>query len=112
MMKTTLEPSEDKTTKQRRQSAEPETGPQATGSLAPQENVLSQRIADSPAMTAQRKVIESITAAADPIQKQGPEEEELMQGKFITQRQLPEEEELMQGAFEADAPRSTPSDTR
>ena len=36
----------------------------------------------------------------DPIQKQGPEEEELLQGKFLTiQKQSLEEEELLQGKF-------------
>ena len=111
-MKTTLETSEDKTTKQRRQSADPQEGLQATGERE-QRHGLSQRIADSPVMTAQRKVIEGVASAPELIQRQSaPEEEELMQGKFTAQLQGPEEEEEpLQGAFEAGAPRSKTSDT-
>lgn len=67
-------------------------GPQAT---------LGHRITRSPVMTAQRKKIDQLTTAADPVQKQaGPEDEELLQGRFVTQEQTPEEEEEpLQGAF-------------
>jgi len=55
---------------------------------------LIQKIADSTAMTLQRQPF-------DTTQRQGVEEEELLQGKFQTlQRQSPEEEELMQGKFD------------
>jgi hypothetical protein len=40
-------------------------------------------------------------ASVETVQRQGPEEEELLQGKFQTvQRQGPEEEEPLQGKFE------------
>jgi hypothetical protein len=111
MMKTTLETSEDRATKQRRQSANPEVGQQMTEGRE-QQHGLSQRIAASPVMTAQRKVIEGMGSAPELIQRQSvPEEEELMQGKFTAQLQGPEEEEeTLQGAFEAGAQRSKTSD--
>lgn len=112
-MKTTLETSEDKTTKQRRQSADPQEGLEATGERE-QRHGLSQRIADSPVMTAQRKVIEGVASAPELIQRQSApeEEEELMQGKFTAQLQgLEEEEEPLQGAFEAGTPGTKTSDT-
>ncbi len=77
-----------------------------------------QRLVDnSPRVAAQRNQIESafgmpvqrqgseeevlLQGKFDPIQRQGPEEEELLQGKFATaQRQGPEEEELLQGKFD------------
>ena len=60
-----------------------------------------QRLVDnSPRVTAQRKQIES--AFGMPVQRQGSEEEELLQGQFEPiQRQGPEEEELLQGKFGA-----------
>jgi hypothetical protein len=59
----------------------------------------SQQLVDnSPRVVAQRKQMES--AFGMPVQRQGAEEEELLQGKFATaQRQGPEEEELLQGKF-------------
>jgi hypothetical protein len=108
-----LETSEDRATKQRRQSANPEVGQQMTEGPE-QQHGLSQRIAASPVMTAQRKVIEGMGSAPELIQRQSApeEEEELMQGKFTAQLQGPEEEEeLLQGAFEAGAQRSKTSDT-
>ena len=54
----------------------------------------------SPYIAAQRKHLAGMTGAV--IQKQLPEEEEELQGKFAAQRQLEEEEELpMQGKFAA-----------
>jgi hypothetical protein len=59
-----------------------------------------QPVDNSPRVTAQRKQIES--AFGMPVQRQGSEEEELLQGKFdLIQRQGPEEEELLQGKFAA-----------
>ena len=44
---------------------------------------------------------ELVQGKFETVQRQGPEEEELVQGKFETvQRQGPEEEELLQGKFE------------
>ncbi|PWG71572.1 hypothetical protein DF186_24205, partial [Enterococcus hirae] len=58
---------------------------------------LNAHIHSSPRMVAQRKQLER--AFGLPVQRQGPEEEELLQGKFNPiQRQMPEEEEeLLQG---------------
>lgn len=110
-MKTALEQTEDKTTRQQRQSADPQVDPQAIGARE-QQHGLSQRIAAGPAMTSQRKAIDRIIAKAEPVQKQStPEEEELMQGKFTAQRQIPEDEEILQGAFEAGAPRTGTRDS-
>ena len=74
-MKTTLETSEDKTTKQRRQSTGAEAGLQTVEALGGQQDALSQHIAASPVMTAQRKVIDWIHSASDPVQKQSVPEE-------------------------------------
>jgi hypothetical protein len=108
-MKTTLETSEDRTVKQRRSFA----GQETAADMGLHQDALSQRIAASPVMTAQRKAIDRMTAQAEPVQKLSPEEdEELMQGKFAAQLQGPEEEEeLLQGAFEAVEPRTGTSDT-
>lgn len=55
-------------------------------------------VATSPRVTAQRKQIEG--AFGLPVQRQGAEEEELLQGKFDPiQRQGPEEKERLQGKF-------------
>ena len=69
----------------------------------------SQQLVDnSPRVAAQRKQIES--AFGMPVQRQGSEEEELLQGKFdLIQRQGPEEEELLQGKF-ATAQRQGPEE--
>jgi hypothetical protein len=113
MMKTSLEPSEDNTTKQRRQSADPQTDLQTTGVRKEQSHALAQRIAAGPVMAAQRKAIDRITVSAVPVQKLSPEEdEEPLQGKFTAQRQGPEEEDLLQGLFEPDAPGTATRDTR
>jgi hypothetical protein len=114
MMKSTLEHAEDKTTRQRRQSAGAEADLQTSEARDQQQDALSQRIAASPVMAAQRKVIERMGSAPELIQRQSApeEEEELMQGKFTAQLQGPEEEEEpLQGAFEAGAQRSKTSDT-
>ena len=61
---------------------------------------LKMMIDHSPRMAVQRKQLESTFGT--PVQlRDGPEEEELLQGKFETvQRKAPEEEELLQGKFE------------
>lgn len=94
-MKTTMEPSEDRATKQRRSFS----GQEEAADTGRRQDALSQRIAAGPAMAAQRKVIDRIHSAAGPVQKQSaPEEdEELMQGKFVSQLQGPEEEEELMG---------------
>jgi hypothetical protein len=93
-MKATLEPSEDRTSRQRRSVA----GQETAGEMGLQQDALSRRIAASPAMAAQRKEIQRIHSAAEPVQKQTrPEDEELMQGKFVAQLQGPEEEEELTG---------------
>lgn len=58
-------------------------------------------ISNSPLMIAQRKTLQRIFGKT--IQKVGPEEEELLQGKFINVSQRidgPKEEELLQGKFD------------
>lgn len=94
-MKASLEPSEDRTARQRRSFS----GQETAVDMERQQDALSQRISAGPAMTAQRKVIDRIHSALEPAQKQSApeEEEELMQGKFISQLQGPEEEEELMG---------------
>jgi hypothetical protein len=62
---------------------------------------LSQNIHNSPYMVAQREQIDGVFGKVAQLQG-GPEEEELLQGKFApAQRQGVEDEELLQGQFSA-----------
>ncbi len=55
-----------------------------------------------PEAVVQRKLQEMAdNHSATIVQKQGPEEEELMQGKFVSVQRVEEEEELLQGKFES-----------
>lgn len=92
-MLTTKAVSEHRTPKNSRAQAGEVSAPQA-------DNALSRRIAAGPVMTAQRKVIEQMTSPMEPVQRQLPEEEELLQGKFAAQLQQEEDEELVQGSFD------------
>lgn len=61
---------------------------------------LARLIQNSPGMAAQKKGMETMSGVTDVMQKaEVPEEEELLQGKFVIQRQPEEEEELLQGKF-------------
>lgn len=111
-MKTALERSEKRTPQPRRHANDQRPGLQAPGTLGRQQDILSRRIATGPVMTAQRRKLDQLTTE-EPVQRQsGPEEEELLQGKFIAQHQTEEEEELMQGAFTATGPLGANSKAR
>jgi hypothetical protein len=92
-MKTTKAVSEHRTPKNSRAQAGEVSAPQA-------DNALSRRIAAGPVMAAQRKVMEQMNSPIEPVQRQSPEEEELLQGRFATQLQSDEDDELLQGAFD------------
>jgi len=70
------------------------------GPAAPLQRKLSDAIANSPFVVAQRQRLASMFGAA--AQKKGPEEEEVTQGKFDSaQRKGPNEEEMTQGKFDS-----------
>lgn len=93
-MKTTKAVSERRTPKHSRAQAGEASAPQA-------DNALSRRIAAGPVMAAQRKVMAQMNFPIEPVQRQRPEEEELLQGKFAAQLQQDEDEALLQGSFDA-----------
>lgn len=66
---------------------------------ASRESERANEIENSPLMAAQRKKLDSLFGGA--IQRQGPEEEEPLQGKFDAVQRAEEEEEPLQGKFEA-----------
>jgi len=67
-----------------------------SGGVGPSSTGLQFMIDNSPRMTAQRRKLDGLLGS--PVQRQGVEDEELLQGKFI-QRKPEEEEELLQGKF-------------
>lgn len=100
-MKTPLEQSENRTLQPRRRADGQGSGLQAPGALGQQQEMLSQRIASGPVITAQLRKIAQLTTN-DPVQRQNvSEEEELLQGKIVAQHQPEEEEELVQGTLSA-----------
>lgn len=103
-MKTTIEKNEHKIPRQSQAKADQVSDLQAASALSRQQAELSRQISSGPVMTAQRKKIDGMTPAANPVQRQsGLEDEELMQGKMAAQLQSKEDEELLQGAFESNA---------
>ncbi len=80
-------------------AAQPKNGDQEmiSGGAGPSSTCLQLMIDNSPRMTAQRRKLDGLLGS--PVQRQGLEDEELLQGKLI-QRKPEEEEELLQGKFE------------